>query len=89
MKLSEIVKEVELNLNTAFFFTPLIYPQSRSYIFREPIEVITINGRDELKNKFKLIDDCVAGGSTLKKSQEETQISPTPLWGSSSMCVCM
>jgi len=64
MKLSEIIKQVEAKQHSAFFFTPLIYPESFSYLFLEPVEVITVNKKEDVNNSFKQFDEYLAKGLT-------------------------
>lgn len=64
MKLSDIINQVETKRQSAFFFTPLFYPISYSYLFLEPVEIITVSKKEDVKNHFNLIDKYLAKGLT-------------------------
>jgi len=64
MKLSDIIKQVETKRCSAFFFTPLLYPNSYSYLLLEPIEKITVYKKEDVQNHLKLIDKYLAKGLT-------------------------
>ncbi len=64
MKLRDIIKQVETKPHSAFFFTPLLYPSSYSYLFLEPVEIITVNKKEDVKNHLKLIGKYLQRGLT-------------------------
>lgn len=64
MKLRDIIKQVETKPHSAFFFTPLLYPNSYSYLFLEPVEIITVNKKEDVKNHLKLIGKYLQRGLT-------------------------
>jgi para-aminobenzoate synthetase/4-amino-4-deoxychorismate lyase len=64
MKLSEIIKQVETKCHSAFFFTPLLYPNSYSCLFLDPIEIITVSKKEDVKNHLELIDTYRQKGLT-------------------------
>jgi len=64
MKLSDIIKQVETKRYSAFFFTPLLYPNSYSYLFSEPVEIITVSKKEDVKDHLKLIDNYLQKGLT-------------------------
>ena len=64
MKLSEIIKQVETKCHSAFFFTPLLYPNSYSYLFLDPVEIITVSKKEDVKNHLELIDTYLQKGLT-------------------------
>jgi para-aminobenzoate synthetase/4-amino-4-deoxychorismate lyase len=64
MKLRDIIKQVETKPHSAFFFTPLLYPNSYSYLFLEPVEIITVNKKEDVKNHLKIIGKYLQRGLT-------------------------
>jgi len=62
MNFNDILKLVESNPYSAFFYTPSIYPESRSYIFSEPSELIIAYNKNDLQKSFKLADKYIQNG---------------------------
>lgn len=62
MNFNDILKLVESNPYSAFFYTPSIYPESRSYIFSEPSELIIAYNKNDLQKSFKLADKYIQKG---------------------------
>jgi len=62
MKLSDIIKQVETKNHSALFFTPLFYPNSYSCLFLEPVEVITVNKKENVNDHLKLVDNYLQKG---------------------------
>ena len=70
MKFDDIIKQVEDNLHSAFFYTPSVYKKAKSYHFLKPLEIISVNKKEELDTGFKtaqkLIDKGYYGYSLIK-----------------------
>ncbi len=62
MKFDDIIKLVEENPYSAFFYTPSVYKKAVSYLFVKPIEVITIYKKEDLDFSFKLIHKLIDKG---------------------------
>jgi len=54
MKLSDIIKQIDAKPYSAFFFTSPVSPDSYSYLFLEPVEIITVSKKEDVKYHFKL-----------------------------------
>lgn len=53
MRITEILKYVEENSNSAFFYTPNIYKGGKSYFFKKPWKILTAKSKEEVE---KLLD---------------------------------
>ncbi|HLG32601.1 MAG TPA: aminodeoxychorismate synthase component I [Ignavibacteriaceae bacterium] len=62
MNFNDIIKQVESNPYSAFFYTPAIYTGARSYIFTEPCEIINVYGLNDLQKTFNLVDKFIKKG---------------------------
>ncbi len=62
MKFDDIIKLVEENSYSAFFYTPSVYKKAVSYLFLKPTEVITIYKKEDLDFSFKLIHKLINKG---------------------------
>lgn len=62
MKFIEIIKQVEDNPHSAFFYTPSFYRKALSYLLIKPSEVISIYKREDLKSNFNLIHKLIDKG---------------------------
>lgn len=70
MKFDDIIKQVEDNPYSAFFYTPSIYKTALSYLFIKPFEIISVYKKQDLEYAFKqvqkLIDKGLYGYSLIK-----------------------
>ena len=57
MKISEIIKSIVENSNSAFFYTPPIYDEAVSYIFGKPSITIDTNDYEDLTDQLIRIDE--------------------------------
>ena len=62
MKFDDIIKLVEENTYSTFFYTPPIYKKALSYLLIKPFEVITIYKKEDLDYAFKLIQKFIDKG---------------------------
>jgi para-aminobenzoate synthetase / 4-amino-4-deoxychorismate lyase len=62
MKFDDIIKQVEDNPYSAFFYTPSIYKKAKSYLFIKPVEIISIYTKDDLKRSFELVHKLIDKG---------------------------
>ena len=62
MKFDDIIKLVEENVYSAFFYTPSVYRKATSFLFLKPIEVITIYKKEDLDFSFKHIQKLTDKG---------------------------
>ncbi|HEY6437176.1 MAG TPA: aminodeoxychorismate synthase component I [Ignavibacteriaceae bacterium] len=62
MKFDDIIKLVEENPYSAFFYTPSVYKKAVSFLFLKPIEIITIYKKEDLDFSFKLINKLIDKG---------------------------
>lgn len=62
MNFDDIIKTVEENNHSAFFYTPSIYKKAISYLFLKPIEVISVYKKEDLKFSFKQIQKLINKG---------------------------
>jgi para-aminobenzoate synthetase / 4-amino-4-deoxychorismate lyase len=62
MEIDDILKEVEGNLYSAFFYTPPFYKKSFSYLFKDPEEIISIKYGENLSEKFNLVENLINKG---------------------------
>jgi para-aminobenzoate synthetase/4-amino-4-deoxychorismate lyase len=61
-ELKHIITDVLASPGSAFFYTPAIYKNSKSYLFNSPAEVIEVNVHKELENSLKRIEKLVKKG---------------------------
>ncbi|NWG27310.1 MAG: aminodeoxychorismate synthase component I [Ignavibacteriaceae bacterium] len=59
MKFDDIIKQVENNPNSAFFYTPSIYKKALSYFFIKPFKIISLHKKQDLELAFKLIQKLI------------------------------
>jgi para-aminobenzoate synthetase/4-amino-4-deoxychorismate lyase len=62
MNFSEIIKQVEANPYSAFFYTPSFYRKALSYLLLNPIEIIPVYKKEDLDYAFKLIQKFIKKG---------------------------
>jgi para-aminobenzoate synthetase / 4-amino-4-deoxychorismate lyase len=62
MKFDDIIKQVEDNLHSAFFYTPSVYKKAISYHFLKPFEIISVNKKEELDIAFKIVQKLIDRG---------------------------
>ncbi|MBE0571325.1 MAG: aminodeoxychorismate synthase component I [Ignavibacteriaceae bacterium] len=62
MNFDDIIKQVEDNLHSAFFYTPSIYKRAQSYIFIKPLEIISVYKKEDLDYAFKIIQKLIDKG---------------------------
>jgi len=62
MNFDDIIKQVEDNPYSAFFYTPSIYKRAQSYIFIKPLEIISVYNKEDLYNAFKVIQKLIDKG---------------------------
>lgn len=60
MKISEIVNKVLSNPYSAFFYTPPIYPNAKSFLFDKPSEILTIYGLNDFEPMLSKADKKIA-----------------------------
>ena len=69
MKFEDIIKLVEDNSYSAFFYTPVYFKKAFSYLLIKPVEIISVYKRGDLKYAFKftqkLIDKKYPGYSLI------------------------
>ncbi len=56
MYFTDIIKKVEENPYSAFFYMPAYYKKSKSCLFLKPKEIISVYTENDLKKTFSLID---------------------------------
>ena len=59
MKFEDIIKLVEDNLYSAFFYTPVYFKKAFSYLLIKPIEIISVYNKEDLKYAFKFIQKLI------------------------------
>jgi para-aminobenzoate synthetase/4-amino-4-deoxychorismate lyase len=62
MNFDDIIKQVEDNPYSAFFYTPSIYKRVQSYLFIKPIEIIAVYKKEDLDYAFKVIHKLIDKG---------------------------
>ena len=62
MNIEEIINVVCSKENSAFFYTPPIYDDSFSYIFDEPVKILSAKTKIELQNNLKIVDVEIGHG---------------------------
>jgi para-aminobenzoate synthetase/4-amino-4-deoxychorismate lyase len=62
MNFDDIIKSVEQNTYSAFFYTPSIYTKAISYLFLKPCEIISVSKKEELNFSFKQIHKLIDRG---------------------------
>jgi len=60
--LHDIINAVSCNEGSAFFYTPAIYKNSKSYLFHKPVEVVETNNPGEFQNCLFRIDSLINKG---------------------------
>ncbi|AFH49441.1 4-amino-4-deoxychorismate lyase [Ignavibacterium album JCM 16511] len=60
MKISEIVNKVLSKPYSAFFYTPPIYPNAKSFLFDKPSEILTIYGLNDFEPMLSKADKKIA-----------------------------
>ena len=70
MKFDDIIKLVEDNPYSAFFYTPSIYKKAMSFLFVTPFEIISVNNKEDIhyasREVQKLIDKKYLGYTLIK-----------------------
>ncbi|MBT8381252.1 MAG: hypothetical protein KJO48_12450, partial [Ignavibacteria bacterium] len=56
MKFDDIIKQVEAQPYSAFFFTPPIYPKSYSVLLANPVEIISVTRKEDLPLAQRFLD---------------------------------
>ena len=59
MKFNEIIKQVEENEYSAFFYTPAYYKKSISYLLLKPTEKISVYKKEDINYAFKHIHKMI------------------------------
>lgn len=62
MKLEDILSLVLQNSHSAFFYTPPFYKKSNSYLLTNPVNIISVSARDNIKEKLNFIDELIQKG---------------------------
>ena len=62
MNFDDIIKHVEDNCYSAFFYTPVYYRKSTSYLFINPIEIIKVYKQEDVNYAFKFIHKMLKKG---------------------------
>ncbi|MDZ7623085.1 MAG: aminodeoxychorismate synthase component I [Ignavibacteriaceae bacterium] len=62
MNFDDIIKQVEDNPYSAFFYTPSIYKRAQSYLFIKPLEIISVYKKEDLDYAFKVIHKLIDKG---------------------------
>jgi len=62
MNFDDIIKQVEDNPYSAFFYTPSIYKRAQSYVFIKPLEIISVYKKEDLDYAFKVIHKLIDKG---------------------------
>lgn len=62
MKFESIVNKVLKNPYSAFFYSPSIYPETKSYLFTIPKEIIKIYGINDYEPLLKKVDKIISKG---------------------------
>jgi len=62
MKFDDIIKQVEDNPYSGFFYTAAIYKKALSYLFLKPFEIISVYKKEDLDYTFKLIQKLIDKG---------------------------
>ncbi len=57
MQITEILKYIEANKNSAFFYTPNIYKDGKSYFLKEPFRILRGNGKKEVHDILNQVDE--------------------------------
>lgn len=56
MKILEILKNIEENTGSAFFYTPNIYDKAKSFLFKTPAIKLKAKNRDEVEQLLEKVD---------------------------------
>ncbi|MCW8848434.1 MAG: hypothetical protein OQJ81_00540, partial [Melioribacteraceae bacterium] len=56
MQITEILKYVEDNSNSAFFYTPNIYNGGKSYFFKKPWKILKARTKEEVESLLVEVD---------------------------------
>ena len=59
MKFNDIIKQVEDHSYSAFFYTPVYFKKPVSYLFKKPIEIISVYKKEDLKYAFKFVQKLI------------------------------
>ncbi len=62
MKLDDIIKLVEENPYSAFFYTPSLYKKALSFLFIKPVEIFSVYKKQDLDFTFKQIQRLIDKG---------------------------
>jgi len=57
MKITEILKYIEENTNSAFFYTPNLYEEGKSYFFKKPYKILKGKTKPEVKRILDQVDE--------------------------------
>jgi len=56
-QITEILKYIEENINSAFFYTPNIYRGGKSYFFKKPFTILKAKTKDEVEDVLIQVDE--------------------------------
>lgn len=56
MQITEILKYIEANTNSAFFYTPNFYKEGKSYLFKNPFKILKANSEKGVENILSEVD---------------------------------
>ncbi|MBK7103755.1 MAG: chorismate-binding protein [Ignavibacteriae bacterium] len=59
MQIIEILQQVEVNKNSAFFYTPNIYNDGKSFFFKNPIEILKGATHNEVSAILEKVDQLI------------------------------
>ncbi|MBK8946695.1 MAG: chorismate-binding protein [Ignavibacteriae bacterium] len=59
MQIIEILQQVEVNKNSAFFYTPNIYKDGKSFFFKNPIEILKGATHNEVSAILEKVDQLI------------------------------
>lgn len=62
MYFTDIIKKVEENPYSAFFYMPAYYKKSKSCLLLKPKEIISVYTENDIKKTFSLVDKCRSKG---------------------------
>ena len=57
MQITKILKYIEENTNSAFFYTPNIYKGGKSYLFKKPCKILKGKTKEEVEQILNQVDE--------------------------------
>lgn len=62
MKIDHIIKTITEEPGSAFFYTPAVYQNSKSFCFKSPVDIVTVSNSERVEQSLQQIDEYIKRG---------------------------